>query len=196
MSKRNDKRNSPKRGKRVRGHWLADTTPRLAPGHYLPLHPGLTEVTCPDCGAHWEAPNRQRRPGPGGAIDHAPTCPIGKGYAEASDDDRAWFDSNPDESERVRPPTMAELQAVMLATGQELPDMPHGVRYEPAGEVVVRKLSDGLRARDFSGAILLAQPVLSPSIEAEANYDADEYDEHGVRWFREHLSPTDEGQWL
>jgi hypothetical protein len=91
---------------------------------------------------------------------------------------------------------MAELQAVMLATGQELPDMPHGVRYEPAGEVVVRKLSDGLRARDFSGAILLAQPVLSPSIEAEANYDADEYDEYGVRWFREHLSPTDEGQWL
>ena len=194
--KRNSKRNNGIRNKRVRrerGSWRDALG--LQPGHYLPLHPALTDIECPDCGASWSAPQRQRR-ADAGVLDHAATCPIGKGYADAAEDDRLWFAAHPRATQRVRPPSMAELQAVMLSTGQALPDMPHGGRYEPGGEVVVTKLSARLRQRDFTGAVMWAQPVLSPPNEVEGAYDADEYDEYGVRWFREHLSPTDEGQWL
>lgn len=181
-------------GKRVRGNWRGDRQP-LASGHYLPVDPRLTSITCPDCGAHWEAPDRQRKPGLGGALDHAPTCPIGKGYASAGDEDRAWFIANPMASERVRAPSMAEVQAIMLATGQALPDMPMGVSYQPGGEVTVRKMGNDLRTRDFSRAVLFAQPVLSPPNEADAGYDADEYDQTGTRIFREYIGPADfEGQ--
>lgn len=192
MSKKKIRTNrTRKRIRRERGHWL-DTGPRpLEPGHYLPLDPRLTAITCPDCGASWTAPEHQRSAGSGGALDHAPTCPIGKGYADAAEDDRLWFEAHPGETERERPPTMAEIQAVMLSTGQALPDMPNGCRYEPGGQVVVTKLSEHLRARDFTGTILFAAPVLS----ATDGYHPDEFDASGQFWFREHLTPRDEGQW-
>ena len=155
-NKRNGKGNAKRRKtvRRERGHWLdANTPPRLQPGYYLPIHPGLTDIECPDCGATWSAPGCQRKPGPGGALAHALTCPSGKGYANASDSDREWFADNPEATERVRLPTMAEVQAVMLATGQALPDMPHGGRLEPGGYVVVRRVSDDLRIRDFTAAV-------------------------------------------
>lgn len=177
-----------------RAAWLADSAPHdeLKPGHYLPPHPALTEITCPDCGATWNAPTKHRRPGVSGQLDHADTCPIGKGYADAADDDREWFAANPEATERVRPPTMPELQAVMLTTGQALPDMPNGGRLEPGGEVVVTKLGNQLRQRDFSGTILLVAPVLSTA----DGLHPDEFDETGQLWFREHLGPSrlDEGQ--
>lgn len=182
-----------------RGHWMGTPKP-LAPGHYLPIDPRLTNIVCPDCGAEWVAPDRQRRPGPGGALDHAPTCPIGKGYADAGDDDRAWFIANPNETERVRVPTMAEVQAIMLSTGQALPDMPNGGELVPGGEVRVTKRSEHLRERDFSGALLLAAPVLSVA----DGYHPDEFDQTGQLIFREHFGPSrlpgevsadDDGMW-
>lgn len=185
-SKQNGKRNNKqKRARRERADWREVKRP-LAPGHYLPIDPRLTDIECPDCAARWSAPDRQRNAGPGGALEHAPTCPIGKGYAQASDDDRAWFDANPGTTERVRPPTLAELQAVALATGQALPDMPNGGRLEPGGVVVVTKVSEHLRQRDFSAAVLLVQPALSPA----DGYHPDEFDETGQLWFREHIGPS------
>lgn len=191
MSKNNRANRANKQRKRAadakRPKVLDARTPRqLAPGHYLPVDPRLTDIECPDCGANWTAPEPQRKPGAGGALDHAPTCPIGKGYADAADDDREWFAANPDETERVRPPTMAELQAVMLSTGQALPDMPNGCAYEPGGLVTVTKISDVLRQRDFRNAILLAAPALSPA----DGLHPDEFDETGQLWFREHLGPS------
>lgn len=200
MSKKKIRTNrTHKRIGRKRGHWQ-DSAPEAAPlesGAYPPIDPRLTTIVCPDCGVSWTAPDRQRRAGVGGSMEHAPTCPIGRGYAEAATDDRLWFEAHVGETERVRPPTMAEIQAVMLSTGQSLPDMPHGGRYEPGGQVIVTKHSEALRSRDFRGVILFAQPVLPP-IAGEQDgrpYDADEYDSDGVRWFREHLFHTDEGQW-
>lgn len=186
-NKANRAKKRPTRLRRERGHWRDD---RLLVGqsHFLPIHPGLTNITCPDCGAHWEASEHQRRAGKGGALEHAPTCPIAKGYADASDDDRAWFIAHPEATERVRPPTMPEVQAVMLATGQGLPDMPNGGRYEPGGQVVVTKVTGELRRRNFSDAVLFAQPVLSPPADsADEGYDADEYDADGQHIFREHF---------
>ena len=196
------KRNSnSKKVRRERGHWRdADQPQPLAPGHYLPVHPGLTNIVCPDCGANWEAPTNQRRPGAGGAINHAESCPIARGYREAGDDDRAWFEANTEATQRIRPPTMAELQSIMLSTGQALPDQPNGCAYEPGGVVVVTKMSDVLRQRDFSGAILLAAPALSPA----DGYHPDEFDASGQMIFREHIGPSrlpdessidDEGLW-
>lgn len=189
-SKRNSKRNGNKRGKvvrRERGHWQdASVPPRLKPGHYLPIDPRLTDIECPDCGAHWEAPNPQRKTGPGGSLNHAPTCPIAKGYAEASTGDRMWFDAHPDQTERVRLPTMPEVQAVMFATGQALPDMPNGGQLAPGGEVIVTKISEHLRQRDFRNAMLLIQPALSTA----DGLHPDEFDESGQLWFREHIGPS------
>ena len=183
--KRNTNRNRNKRVRRERGHWLDAVA--LQPGSYLPADPRLTDITCPDCGASWSAPQRQRRAGLGGSLDHALTCPIGKGYADAAEDDRLWFAAHPDATERVRPPSMAELQAVMLSTGQALPDMPNGGQLEPAGQVVVRKLTEVLRVRDFSAAVLLVAPVLSYA----DGLHPDEFDETGQLWFREHVGPID-----
>ena len=85
----------------------------------------------------------------------------------------------------------------MLATGQALPDMPHGVRYAPGGEVVVTKLSEQLRARNFSRAVLLAEPIMPMPTLGDSGYHPDEFDEDGQLWFREHIGPSrllDEGQ--
>lgn len=187
-----NKRNNNKRARRERGNWRLNRKP-IRSAYYLPIHPGLTEVTCPDCGAHWEAPDRQRKPGNGGSLQHADTCPIARGYADAADDDRAWFAMNPNATERVRPPTMAEIQALMLATGQALPDSPGGCQYEPSGEVIVRKASEQMRSRDFSRTVLIAQPILPPPSDADAGFDDDEYDANGVRIFREHINIHDLG---
>lgn len=199
--KRNTNRNRNKRVRRERGHWLdaaqaTEPTERtfLGTSHAMPVHPGLTAIECPDCGATWSAPaparrrrGRERAASAGGALDHAPTCPIGKGYAEASDDDRAWFIAHPNATERVRPPTMAEVQAVMLSTGQALPDMPNGGQLAPGGHVIVTKISNELRRRDFSHTMLLVAPALSPA----DGYHPDEFDETGKLWFREHIGPSD-----
>ncbi len=190
MSKKRKHSRRKQNPRQKRGYWLSDDPPQpLASGHYLPVDPRLTEITCPDCGAHWEAPSRQRQPGKGGALNHAPTCPIGMGYADAGHEDRAWFEAHPGETERLRLPTMAEIQAILLATGQALPDMPMGVSYEPSGEVKVCKVSGDLRLRDFSGVVLLAAPVLEPPADGDAGYDDDEFDESNQRWFREHGRP-------
>lgn len=176
-SKRTNKGNSSnKKVRRERGHWR-DERQLIGSGHLLPIHPGLTHIECPDCGA--------RAAGGQLALDHAVSCPIGKGYADAAADDRAWFASHPEASERVRPPTMPELQAVMLVTGRALPDMPLGVRYEPAGEVTVTKINEDIRERNFSAAMLLAAPALSTA----DGYHPDEFDASGQMWFREHLAP-------
>lgn len=185
MSK-NRKRNKKFRSRNEHAHWMGTPKP-LEPGHYLPIDPRLTDIMCPDCGAQWEAPSKQRKPGPGGALEHAPTCPIGKGYADAGDDDRAWFIAHPNATERVRPPTMAEVQAVMLSTGQALPDMPNGGQLAPGGHVIVTKISNELRRRDFSHTMLLVAPALSPA----DGYHPDEFDETGKLWFREHIGPID-----
>lgn len=191
------KRNS-KKIRRERGHWMgnkpAEPQP-LAPGHYLPVHPGVDRIVCPDCGVVWESPEHQRQVGNGGGFAHADTCPIGKGYADAGDDDRDWFASHPEASERVRTPTMAELQAFMLVTGQSLPDMPNGGALEPGGFVTVTKVNDELRQRDFRNVMLLAAPALSTA----DGYHADEFDETGQLWFREHVAPgetsSDDEMW-
>ena len=68
------KRKQTKKVRRERGHWRADT--RVVPlptGHHMGIHPALTSITCPDCAAHWEAPEHQRCPGAGGGLEHAPT---------------------------------------------------------------------------------------------------------------------------
>lgn len=183
--KRYTKRNSKgKKVRRERGSWLDDRQP-ISSGHYLAVHPALSRIECPDCGVVWTAPESQRRAGDGGTFAHAQTCPIGIGYQEASDDDRRWFAENPEAMERVRLPTMAELQAVMLVTGQAVPDMPNGGALEPGGFVTVTKLSDELRRRDFRNAMLLAAPMLSTA----DGYHPDEFDETGQLWFREHLAP-------
>lgn len=181
------KKRNGKKVRRERGHWRDDT--RVVPlptGHHMGIHPALTSITCPDCAAHWEAPEHQRRPGAGGGLEHAPTCPIGKGYAEAGDDDRQWFADHPGETQRVRLPTMAELQSMMLVTGQGLPDAPNGAVYEPGGEVIVTEVAPGLRRRDFKNAVLLAAPALSTA----DGYHPDEFDETGQMWFREHIGPS------
>lgn len=182
------KRKQNRKIRRERGHWMGRPSephePQpLAPGHYLSIDPRLigTEIECPDCGA--------RAAGGQLALDHAVSCPIGKGYADAAADDRAWFASHPEASERVRPPTMPELQAVMLVTGRALPDMPLGVRYEPAGEVTVTKINEDIRERNFSAAMLMAYPVLPEPKHGDIGYHRDEFNEDGQLWFREHVAP-------
>lgn len=179
------KRKQNRKIRRERGHWMGNTPAEsqpLAPGHYLSIDPRLidTEIVCPDCAVQASG---------GQPLDHASSCPIGKGYRDASDDDRAWFASHPEATERRRLPYMAEMQAVMLVTGRELPDMPLGVRYEPAGEVVVTKVNEHLRERNFSAAMLLAYPVLPEPKQGDIGYHDDEFDQDGRMWFREHAAP-------
>ncbi|MGP4058927.1 hypothetical protein ACTWP6_29640 [Mycobacterium sp. 4D054] len=81
---------------------------------------------------------------------------------------------------------MAELQSIMLATGQALPDMPNGGQLEPGGQVIVTQVAPGLRERNFKDAVLLMAPALS----AADGYHPDEFDETGQMWFREHLGPS------
>lgn len=181
------KRKTTKKVRRERGHWRDTNESRpLAPGHYLPVDPRLTTIVCPDCGANWEAPENQRRPGAGGALNHAESCPIARGYRETGDNDREWFDSNPEATQRIRPPTMAELQSIMLATGQALPDAPNGAVYEPGGQVIVTQVAPGLRERNFKDAVLLMAPALSPA----DGYHPDEFDVSGQMIFREHIGPS------
>lgn len=122
--------------------WFAEHAPQLRP--YAPD----PEATCPDCGACFDQAHAR--------MVHRDGCPIHRDYEAASDADREWFRAHPGETVRRRVPTMGEIQQQMLMAGIELPDFNTDVSYEPAGVVVVRFVADGVRVRDFSGSMLVA----------------------------------------
>ena len=99
--------------------------------------------TCPDCAA---VPQGNR-------IAHVDTCPIGRGIDEICADDRAFFEANPGATERRRSPHWAE--------GADLKVMGYMVDApgEWAGEVVVRPIAEGVRARDLSGVFFVPSGV-------------------------------------
>lgn len=88
--------------------------------------------TCPDC----------NRTVIDGELHHDDTCPLGLGYDEIQDDDRAWFERYRMFSTRCRPPHWTEV-AELRAIGA-LP--PVGFI---GGEVVVTRLAPGVRTKSF-----------------------------------------------
>jgi hypothetical protein len=92
----------------------------------------MSYIACPDCSA------RRHR----GQLVHDDTCPLGLGYDEAQAGDRYWFALRPHEQVRRRPAhwsEVAELRALGL-----LP--PEGQVW---GDVVITRISDGLRTKRF-----------------------------------------------
>lgn len=110
---------------------------------------------CPDCGAATSESvvdfGEFTKPTTG--IDHAETCPIGRGITEICADDRVWFEEHPGETERHREPHWAEGAELKL-TGNA-PD----IAGEWAGEVVVKQLAPGVRTRSFDQMFLMVDPA-------------------------------------
>jgi hypothetical protein len=88
---------------------------------------------CPDCSA---------KRGANGLI-HDVTCPLGVGYDQIQDDDRAWFLLRPGATVRRRPAHWAEI-AEMRAVGL-IP--PIG---EVFGDVIVMRITDDVRTKSFN----------------------------------------------
>jgi hypothetical protein len=114
-------------------------------------------ATCPDCGATFDGDCQ--------TMPHEPSCPIYVAYEVASDEDRQWFREHPGEVERRRPPVLAEIQAFIGMHGLRLPDIDADKVYEPAGQVVVHYLSDGVRLRDFRNMVLWVH-VRTPDVRS------------------------------
>lgn len=104
-------------------------------GSYLA---GLSPITvpdgvgCPDCTATVRA----------NEMAHDFSCPVSRGIDDACDQDRDWLAARPGAPYRVRPMSRAEIVDL------------HLVGLAPSGDptgwrVVVHRIGDGLRAREF-----------------------------------------------
>jgi hypothetical protein len=99
--------------------------------------------TCPDCAAVSDDADKH--------VEHAETCPIGRGIEEVCANDRLYFELNAGKTERKRPPHWAEVADLKMM--DFWPDIPG----EVCGDVVVRLLGPGLRARRFDGLFLIPE---------------------------------------
>jgi hypothetical protein len=106
---------------------------------------------CPDCAASIDTEKK--------ALVHEPTCPLVVGQRAVLDEDRDYFNANPGETTRQRPPVMAEILDLMLHSEHGgLPDPPPGHHWEPGGTVTVTLVSEGVRVRQYGDALAVAVP--------------------------------------
>jgi hypothetical protein len=106
--------------------------------------------TCPDCAAVIDSQNH---------LKHEQTCPLSAAADRISDEDREYFDTHPGEMTRRRPPVMAEVLSTLLAEDKSLPEPPAGCHWEPAGQVTVTYLGEGVRMRDLRQVCVVAAPL-------------------------------------
>lgn len=138
MSKKKRGRRAMKRCPVCRVQIPLGSQPRHAPDcpvDRLADQPPLTD--CPDCGAPYVDLT----------FEHEDGCPYLRGIEAASDNDREWFATHPDEKVRVRPPFPSEQMQNTHANPGEGSWVTH---------VTVRKWNDDCRVRHLHTAMLVA----------------------------------------
>lgn len=98
---------------------------------------------CPDCGAAVD----------GNVLSHVESCPLAANVDATMLDDASWFAAHPGATMRRRPLAWAERDLMREVWPTEVPE---GSQWR--GQVVVRQLMPGLRARDF-GEIRVVPPA-------------------------------------
>ena len=87
---------------------------------------------CPDCNA----------PVINGALEHEATCPLEARVSEVCESDREWFEKHPGAAQYFREIATAEVVEIR-------PMLRHSPDCAASGRVMVTRLTDVLRSRDF-----------------------------------------------